>query len=253
MRVKLIAAGAGLIGYGAFLGWAVTADFYERKMKSNQKLLGDIISRQSRELQSLNDLILTYPTDEEEIGGYGDDQPRIVAAEVEVEEDPEGEEYDEEKTQQLRSNLQSVINQYTGGDEQETESLVEASVRSAVDKTPPFVISRDQFAWDDEGEADEYDKLTLKYYPRERILLDDDDDIIEDVASVIGWRSLNRFGDESGDADVVFVRNHRMRTDFEVVQYPEDVPPAHVRYGMGKEEFETNRAAGLIKFRPGEM
>jgi hypothetical protein len=80
-------------------------------------------------------------------------------------------------------------------------------------------------------------------------LLDDDNDPVDDIAGMIGWRSLSNFGGESGDPDVVFVRNDRLLSDFEVVRDDESELPLHVKYGMSEEEFKTNKAAGTLKLR----
>lgn len=251
MRVKIISAAAGLIGYGALVGWAVTADRYEQKMKSNQKLLGDIIDKKSRELEAAKSLLL------EREGSEAADQEEGVQAEIPIEvtsEDGENEDdepVDEAKIEETRTNLQRIIDQYTS-DPDRVEEFVETAQTFETDLTPPFVISRKLYAWDAE-EGDDYDKITLTYYPRARILLDDEDDVIDDVANVVGWKNLSRFGDESDDGDVVYVRNRHLRTDFEIVRDTENQPPAHVRYGMSKDEFETNKAAGLIRFRPGDV
>jgi hypothetical protein len=268
MRNKLIAAGAGLIGYGALVGWAVTADFYERRMTSNQKLLGDIINRQARELESSKDLLLTIEMGRpKELAEY--DEPQVEAmreqgqslldtmrrdGEREVVEDDhntdaeeEDEPYSEEKTEELRTNLQGLIDTYTA-DPDEVNEFNELTAKAIeIDERPPFVISRQKYSWDEE-EGDDYAKITLTYYPRDRILLDDEQDVIEDVAGYVGWRSLSQFGSESDDGDVVYVRNPRLETDFEVVRDMENQPPAHVRFGMGRDEYETNKAAGLIRF-----
>jgi hypothetical protein len=52
---------------------------------------------------------------------------------------------------------------------------------------------------------------------------------------------------------VVYIRNWRMETDFEVRRETETAPPAHVRYGMDKETYNANKVAGTIRFRDGDM
>lgn len=260
MRNKLIVAGVGLVGYGALWGWAVTADFYERKMKSNQRLLGDIIHRQSREIESLNEYFLNpefrafiEATKEElldsdepgETGIYGDEQPEVAVG------TDEEEPVDEAKTEEIRAELQSKIDQYTAEPDYVNDFVDMAARSSEPDFTPPFVISKAEYAFGEDGM--EYAKNTLTYYPREQILLDDDNDVIDQrlVDSTVGWRNMNRFGDESDDADVVFIRNHRLQSDFEVVRDTENPPPAHILHGLDQEEYEVQKAAGTLRFRPG--
>lgn len=267
MRNKLIAAGLGLVGYGALVGWAVTADYYENKMRGNQRVLGDVINRQRRELDNARALllddsmieenkhgndetILGDPEGADELVGGIDADDDVVGDDSESA-DESDEDVDEAETEKVRAKLQSQINQYTSN-EDGVNHLLEMGRTFEDDNTPPFVITRAQYSWDEE-EGDDYEKITLTYYPRDRILLDDEDDQIEDVANMVGWRNLARFGDESGDADVVFIRNRRLETDFEVVRDTENQVPAHIRYGLSREEFETGKASGMIRFRPGDV
>lgn len=76
--------------------------------------------------------------------------------------------------------------------------------------TEVYVISPEEF-----GELDEYETISLTYYAPDRILADDMDEIIEDVDDVVGAGSLNRFGEYEDDS--VFVRNERMRCDYEIL------------------------------------
>ena len=78
----------------------------------------------------------------------------------------------------------------------------------------PYVITPDEF-----GEIDEYEKVSLKYYS-DGCLTDDQDDIIEDVDEVIGYESLNHFGEFEEDS--VFVRNDALKTDYEILLDPRD-------------------------------
>ncbi len=78
---------------------------------------------------------------------------------------------------------------------------------------PPYVISPDEF-----GEVDEYATETLYYY-KDKVLADDQDNIIEDADNVIGIGSLTHFGEYEDDS--VFVRNDREETDYEILLHPE--------------------------------
>ena len=74
--------------------------------------------------------------------------------------------------------------------------------------TPPYVISPEEFDMEED-----YDTESLTYYTDD-ILADDNDDIIEDVENVVGTDFKNRFGEF--EDDTVFVRNERLRTDYEI-------------------------------------
>lgn len=257
---KLFASGAGLLGVGALFGWAITADRWEQKTRlaladfddiqdSLRKKTRRIIELEERisNLEQENRIVAAFETEEEAQEHLKElSTPGAVIDEIQEEEPafPPGE--TEEET---RTNLQRLISTYTGSDnEVNNEALINRAVVSSATKVPPFVISRELYAWDEE-EGDEYSKNTLSYFPVQRVLLDEEEDPIEDIDNYVGWKNLRRFGDESGDPDVVFIRNRRLETDFEVVKKEADELPLHVKYGMGKAEFNTNRAAGLIKFR----
>lgn len=76
-----------------------------------------------------------------------------------------------------------------------------------VDK--PYVITQNEY-----GEFGDYMEISLTMYG-DGILADDDDEIIEDVAAVLG----TDFEDEFED-DVVLIRNDARKCDYEVVRDP---------------------------------
>ena len=73
----------------------------------------------------------------------------------------------------------------------------------------PYVISPDEF-----GELDDYDEISLTFYS-DQFLADDDDELVENVDRVVGAESLNHFGEYEDDS--VFVRNDRLKADFEIL------------------------------------
>ena len=73
----------------------------------------------------------------------------------------------------------------------------------------PYVIPPEEF-----GEADGYDTISLTYYI-DGYLADDMLDVVEDVDDVVGFESLNHFGEYEDDS--VFVRNDRLKTDYEIL------------------------------------
>ena len=77
----------------------------------------------------------------------------------------------------------------------------------------PFVISREDF---DEGYS-HFDKITITYYENDDVLADEQDEVIPDIESVVGYEALGRFGDMSEDDCVVYVRNGRLGADYEIV------------------------------------
>lgn len=73
----------------------------------------------------------------------------------------------------------------------------------------PYVIPPEDF-----GEKDDYSTETLIYF-KDSVLADDMDHRIEDVEAMVGVESLNHFGEYEDDS--VYVRNDRLKTDFEIL------------------------------------
>lgn len=255
MQSKLVVTTLGAFGLGALVSWAITADIYEKRSAEERAGYDELISDKTEHIFALKDQLRDFDPnlfssgivkqdpgqDYIEFRSTESDEPiRII--EVPDEEVPEG-----ETPEQTRSNLQAIIDTYTADPETRAEFTDMAISAEEYDKSPPFVISRADYAYGEEGEH--HEKITLTYYMRDRVLLDDDEDPIDDVPGTIGWRNLSQFGGESEDPNVVFVRNRHMMTDFEVVKEDDSELPLHIKYGMGKEEFRVNKAAGLIKLR----
>ena len=74
----------------------------------------------------------------------------------------------------------------------------------------PYVISPYDF-----GELDDYSQVELTYYA-DGTLEDEDYNIVTDADELIGRDSLYTFGEYEDDA--VFVRNERLRADFQILK-----------------------------------
>lgn len=106
-------------------------------------------------------------------------------------------------------------------DKAETEEKIKQldyTSYSKPDKTPetmkesediPYVITPEEF-----GEFDDYEEISLTFWA-DQIITDDDDEILEDVNRVIGFESLNHFGEYEDDS--VYVRNDRLKCDYEIL------------------------------------
>lgn len=81
--------------------------------------------------------------------------------------------------------------------------------KKTLGKECPYVISPDEF-----GELYDYEKVSLTYYS-DKVLTDDNDDVIEDIDAVIGVESLDHFGEYEEDS--VFVRNDQRMCDYEIL------------------------------------
>jgi hypothetical protein len=89
---------------------------------------------------------------------------------------------------------------------------------TVMDEFPePYVIPQDQFFNSDSGYAR---NLTITYYTESNVVVDEADNMLDDetIERLIGRDNLSRFGQQSTDANVVYVRNERVKTDFEVIR-----------------------------------
>lgn len=123
-------------------------------------------------------------------------QAEDVHEEIDCEED---EEEDDENSTELLGEYRDIALGY----------IVEQ--KETNDMKKPYIISPEEF-----GEEYEYDTETLLYY-EDGVLADTDDNIINDVNGIIGFDSLNHFGEYEDDS--VFVRNERLKIDYEVLRY----------------------------------
>lgn len=240
MRSGILYSAIGL-GVGTVLGWAITADIYEKRMREQRAIYDEMFKRKTEHIWALQDRL-----DNNKAPAF--ETVRVdVPVEEPVEEEVEEVHEPQETIEETRTNLQNLIDMYTADEASRAEFVEIASEAVSNENRMPYVITREQYAYDEDGQY--YSKITVNYYPRDRVVLDDDEEPIENVASFIGWRNLSRFGDGSDDPDVVFVRNDKLETDFEVIKEEDSPLPLHVTYGMEREEFRANKAAGLIKLR----
>lgn len=75
-----------------------------------------------------------------------------------------------------------------------------------------YVISPDEFS-----EYSDYKTEELTYYDDD-VLVNEDDEVIQDVESLIGPKALKTFGEYEDDA--VFVRNDKLKTDYQILLDP---------------------------------
>lgn len=77
----------------------------------------------------------------------------------------------------------------------------------------PYVISEPEYI-----SNDNYEKSYIKWYSKDNTFVGEDENVLDekDVFGMIGDTATRRFGEESNDEDVVYIRNEGMMTDFEV-------------------------------------
>lgn len=79
------------------------------------------------------------------------------------------------------------------------------------DPDHPYLITVDEYM-----EDETFDKITLEYYEEDDTLADEQETIVPDIEGTVGQANLLHFGRGSKDKNVVYVRNQRLRADFEV-------------------------------------
>lgn len=82
----------------------------------------------------------------------------------------------------------------------------------------PFIITNQEFFEDDDEE--DYGKITITYWEADDTLADEREQLIPNIAEVVGHNNLKHFGKGSDDPNIVYVRNDKIKVDYEVVKDP---------------------------------
>lgn len=95
------------------------------------------------------------------------------------------------------------------------EEIVERTIfEAADDRGEIHVISAQEHEENKPG----YEQVTWSYYAKDGVITDVHEDRIEDYAKYIGNDALLRFGEVSGDENLVHVRNEIIMVDYEIVR-----------------------------------
>lgn len=81
----------------------------------------------------------------------------------------------------------------------------------------PYIIHKDEFHQGN-FQGEEHERATLTYFAEDDVLIKEDDQRIPDIDEHVGLENLEKFGHGSGDPNVVYIRNHVMKVDFEVLR-----------------------------------
>ena len=185
---------------GAAIGSAVTWKFlktkYERLAQEEIESVKEAFNDQLTNLQEQVDEYSTVDKVEEWLDRAKGQRINWSELEDIEEETEESEEPDDDMSEYER-----LIDIYTN----EKGGAEDMEVR-------PYVISPSDF-----GEMDGYRQFSLTYY-EDGVLEDDEYNIINEneIAELIGSDSLFTFGEYEDDS--VFVRNERLRADFEILK-----------------------------------
>ena len=187
INVLMFAAGAAI---GSAVTWKVVKTKYEKIAQEEIDSVKEAFADQVTNLQEQIDDYAAMDAAEE----WADRADKIDWSEYEDLEEEETEEPDDDLNDYAR-----LVNNYT-------------SEKGGVDEmtAKPYVISPYDF-----GELDGYSQVELTYYA-DGTLEDEDYNIVTDVDELIGSDSLFTFGEYEDDA--VFVRNDRLRADFQILK-----------------------------------
>lgn len=81
----------------------------------------------------------------------------------------------------------------------------------------PYVIHKEEFAQGNFG-GEDHEQVTLTYFIQDDVLCNERDEQIPEMDEMIGLANLGKFGHGSEDANVVYVRNHQLKVDFEILR-----------------------------------
>jgi hypothetical protein len=191
---------ASIFVFGAVSGVLVSKGYFEKKanedIESVKESLRTMIHlpRPEKEEKSADDISVKRPAD-----------PRKTEMVVDY------------------SGYSKVVKQYTDDpDPAESESPSEDDIPEDVEnyldgkrdseepRREPRLIKYEDF-----GELPYYDKITLLYYMDDEVLTTEDDEIVPNPEELLG-DSLTRFGFNKNDERVIFVRNEKRNTDYEI-------------------------------------
>lgn len=78
----------------------------------------------------------------------------------------------------------------------------------------PYVITAAEWFMNETN----FDQIVLTYWADDDVLADDAKRMITEVQDVVGATNLHRFGFKSEDPDKVYVRNERLKADYEIIK-----------------------------------
>lgn len=120
-------------------------------------------------------------------------------------EEPKEEEEEEEKGE-----YEEITRRYVNYNKPEKEEVPQQYLQA---EDEPYIIDPEEYG---SLEAEGWDVTTLTYFA-DKVLIDDVDDVIEDVDTIVGIDNLKLF-DENPDIMSMYIRNETWRTDFEILR-----------------------------------
>ena len=193
VNVLIFAVGAAI---GSAATWKFVKDKYEKiaqeEIESVKKVFSDRFNSSNEETSS-------EESDEE----MSEEDPVSDCRKIcwEELEDLDPSELEEEEYQADLIEYEDIANTYKEGG---ADNMLTSEPRE------PYVIEPIEF-----GELDDYKTFELTYY-EDGILEDEDYDIVKNPEEILGPYALGSFGEYEDDS--VFVRNERLRADFQILK-----------------------------------
>lgn len=94
------------------------------------------------------------------------------------------------------------------------QDVIMAEIKASRSSDKPYVIGVDEYMLGKDG----YTQTTYTYYEADNTLTDERESILPDFQEYVGAENLSLFGFESGDPNVVYVRNEKHLVDYEIVR-----------------------------------
>lgn len=91
----------------------------------------------------------------------------------------------------------------------------------------PYIIAKEEYFEEEDQGGLGHECVTLTYYEGDGVLTEEDETVVEDVDDTVGLDCLTLFGHRSGDKNILYVRNHYLEKDFQILKrqtkYSEEV------------------------------
>lgn len=183
-KLFMLAVGAAI---GSFSAWFYAKKHYEKIANDEIRSMREYFRRREKELLEGDE------TEETE----------------ETEDEPDSSE--EERDKGIYSNIIKESGYVRYGKSSNQDDSVEEDKKDNIDDEP-YVIRPDLF-----DTLDDYESMTLTYYA-DGVLADMFDVPIDDPDTLVGTDFIDCFNADEVDGDVVYVRNERKKTDFEIIE-----------------------------------
>ena len=193
-KILLFLAGNGT---GAFAVWMILKKKYDKELDKEVQQIRESIEKGYEEGHKKEELPFDPDEEEEDM-----ELPKEVAEKI----------VKASNDSKNKEDLNKIVERhgyvnYSKPNEEPTRNQVPEDFEEFVPEEDEIEI----IAPEEYGELSDYDQETL-YYLRDKILVDTQGHVIENIGGYIGHDALNEFG-AYGEADSVYVRNHHNQMD----------------------------------------